>query len=41
MSNKTGNDLFIVDNSDDEWKVLSYLSEWSEISSRLLNHEQN
>ena len=34
MSNKTGNDLFIVDNSDDEWKVLSYLSEWSEISSR-------
>lgn len=34
MSVKTGNDLFIVDNSDDEWKVLSYLAEWSEISSR-------
>jgi SNF2 family DNA or RNA helicase len=34
MSAKTGNDLFIVDNSDDDWKVLNYLSEWSEISSR-------
>ena len=34
MSTKTGNDLFIVDNSDDDWKVLSYLAEWSEISSR-------
>ena len=31
---KTGNDLFIVDNSDDDWKVLNYLSEWAEISSR-------
>lgn len=31
---KTGNDLFIVDNSDDDWKVLNYLSEWSDISSR-------
>ena len=34
MSEKTGNDLFIVDNTDSDWKVLSYLSEWSEISSR-------
>ena len=34
MATKTGNDLFIVDNSDDDWKVLSYLAEWSEISSR-------
>ena len=34
MSKKTGNDIFIVDNSDEEWKVLNYLSEWSEISSR-------
>ena len=34
MVTKTGNDLFIVDNSDDDWKVLSYLAEWSEISSR-------
>ncbi len=31
---KSGNDLFIVDNSDDDWKVLNYLAEWSEISSR-------
>lgn len=31
---KTGSDLFIVDNSDEEWKVLNYLSEWSGISSR-------
>lgn len=30
---KTGNDLFIVDNSDDEWKVLNYSSEWAEICS--------
>ena len=34
MNKKTGNDLFIVDNSDEDWKVLNYLSEWSEISSR-------
>ena len=34
MPNKTGNDLFIVDNSDNDWKVLSYLREWSDISSR-------
>jgi superfamily II DNA or RNA helicase len=31
---KTGSDLFIVDNSDEEWKVLNYLSEWAGISSR-------
>lgn len=34
MNKKTGNDLFIVDNSDDDWKALSYLTEWSAISSR-------
>lgn len=34
MTKKTGNDLFIVDNSDEDWKVLNYLSEWSDISSR-------
>ena len=34
MSSKTGNDLFIVDNSDEDWKVLSYLAEWSEISNK-------
>ncbi len=31
---KTGNDLFIVDNSDEDWKVLNYLAEWSEISNK-------
>lgn len=31
---KTGNDLFIVDNSDHDWKVLNYLKEWADISSR-------
>ena len=32
MVAKTGNDLFIVDNSDEDWKVLNYLAEWAEIS---------
>jgi len=30
----SGSELFIVDNSDEEWKVLSYLREWCSISSR-------
>lgn len=34
MAIKTGNDLFIVDNSDEDWKVLSYLAEWAEISHK-------
>jgi superfamily II DNA or RNA helicase len=34
MPKKTGNDLFIVDNSDDDWRVLNYLSEWSDISHK-------
>jgi SNF2 family DNA or RNA helicase len=29
---KSGADLFIVDNSDADWKVKQYLSEWCEIS---------
>jgi hypothetical protein len=29
---KAGSDLFIVDNSDDDWKVVDYLREWTEIS---------
>jgi len=32
---KAGSDLFIVDNSDSEWKVRSYLSEWCDISSAI------
>src|SRR5438874_1097839 len=31
---KTGADLFIVDNSDSDWKVLNYLREWTEISNQ-------
>jgi hypothetical protein len=29
---RRGGDLFIVDNTDGEWKVRDYLREWSEIS---------
>ena len=29
---KSGGDLFIVDNSDDDWKVARYLREWTEIA---------
>ncbi len=28
-------DLFIVDNSDSDWKVVNYLHEWSDIASRM------
>lgn len=30
-----GHELFIVDNSDAEWKVRSYLSEWCDLSSAI------
>lgn len=30
--NRTGGDIFIVDNSDDDWKVVRYLQEWTEIA---------
>lgn len=30
---KSGGDLFIVDNSDRDWKVLQYLKEWAELST--------
>jgi superfamily II DNA or RNA helicase len=30
---KSGGDLFIVDNSDEEWKVRDYLSEWADIAT--------
>jgi hypothetical protein len=29
---KSGSELFIVDNSDDDWKVLRYLHDWCQIS---------
>src|SRR6266851_2577640 len=31
-SSPTGSELFIVDNSDDDWKVLRYLHDWCQIS---------
>ena len=30
-----GNELFIVDNSDADWKVLQYLSEWCPLSNKM------
>jgi superfamily II DNA or RNA helicase len=35
VSAKTGSELFIVDNSDDEWKVIRYLRDWCEISNAI------
>jgi len=32
---KTGSELFIVDNSDQDWKVLRYLHDWCQLSSRI------
>lgn len=32
---KTGGELFIVDNSDDEWKALQYLREWSDFAKSI------
>ena len=29
---KSGGDLFIVDNSDSDWKVRRYLHDWTEIA---------
>jgi len=31
----SGSDLFIVDNSDSDWKVRSYLSDWCELSNAI------
>jgi hypothetical protein len=32
---KTGSELFIVDNSDEDWKVLRYLHDWCQISKSI------
>ncbi len=32
MAGKTGSELFIVDNSDVDWKVLHYLHDWCQIA---------
>jgi hypothetical protein len=34
-TSKTGSELFIVDNSDEDWKVLRYLHEWCQISKAI------
>jgi len=33
-TSRRGGDLFIVDNSDSQWKVREYLREWSDISNK-------
>ena len=33
-NSKKGTDLFIVDNSDDLWKVEDYLREWTDIANK-------
>lgn len=35
ISEKTGSELFIVDNSDYEWKVVRYLHDWCELSKAI------
>jgi hypothetical protein len=32
MARQQGGDLFIVDNSDTDWKVSAYLADWMELS---------
>ena len=32
---KSGSDLFIVDNSDKDWKVLQYLQGWCQLSKSI------
>ena len=34
-SNVSGSELFIIDNSDEAWKALTYLQDWASISDRL------
>jgi len=34
-TSKTGSELFIVDNSDTEWKVCKYLHDWCQLSSQI------
>jgi hypothetical protein len=31
----SGSDLFIVDNSDEDWKVARYLHDWCQISKAI------
>ncbi len=34
-STSSGSDLFIVDNSDEHWKVRNYLADWCELSKSI------
>src|SRR5439155_12968609 len=34
-TSKTGSELFIVDNSDADWKVLRYLHDWCQLSKAI------
>jgi len=34
-TSKTGSELFIVDNSDDDWKVQRYLHDWCGLSKAI------
>ena len=34
-TSKTGSELFIVDNSDDDWKVQRYLHDWCQLSTAI------
>ena len=34
-TSKAGSELFIVDNSDADWKVRRYLHDWCQISKQL------
>jgi hypothetical protein len=35
QAEKRGGDIFIVDNSDADWKVRAYLSDWCELSQSI------
>jgi hypothetical protein len=34
-TSKTGSELFIVDNSESDWKVLRYLHDWRQFSKAI------
>jgi hypothetical protein len=34
-SSPTGSELFIVDNSEEDWKVLRYLNDWCQLSKSI------
>jgi len=33
-TSKTGSELFIIDNSDADWKVRKYLHDWCQLTGR-------